>query len=161
MPPTHTDTFTEVLSLVAADARASSRFGEVTLLPDAITCAALASSDPAFYRVTRDNAHIWISLVTAARYLSQSIEQDLVHTGDKMAELLHEELIDVEYPQPRELPVEHFRDEHKLFTFRTAVPREDLVGAPVDQARIVWLVLQAFEACFARLGGMSAADGDE
>ncbi len=49
---------------------------------------ATQAAAPAEYRLFRDGGKVWIGLFTADRYLSQSIEQDLVHTGDKLPDLI-------------------------------------------------------------------------
>lgn len=146
-----------VLSAVAASAQASGLFGPVRVQEGVLICPALASAAPAEYRVFTDAGRVWVALVTPDRYLSQSIEQDLVHTGDKLGDLLHDELIDVDHPAPYAPKVEHFRDGAKLFTFRSAVPPTDLEG---DAAARVWLTLRAYSACFSPLGDMSAGDED-
>lgn len=150
-----------LLSRVADAARVSGVFGDVRLAADRLEADAKGSAAPAFYRVSADAGRAWVSLVTADRYLSQSIEQDLVHTGDKLPELLEEELVDLDYPKlghaAATLPVEHFRDDAKMFTFRSPLPIDaarlgDSVS--VETARIVLL---AYEAMFRRLGGMDEA----
>jgi hypothetical protein len=95
-----------------------------------------------------------VCLQTADRWLSQSIEQDLVHTGDKMDELVEEEMVDLGYSGPR-LRVEHFRSEDKLFTFRSPLPAE--LSASADAAA---LALLGYEACFRRLGDMEGGDDE-
>lgn len=151
-----------LLSKVAEAARAANVFGEVRIADHRLEADAKSSAAPAFYRLFIDGARAWVSLVTADRYLSQSIEQDLVHTGDKLPELLEEELVDLDYPKlghaAPTLAVEHFRDEAKLFTFRSALPIDAARladGVSVDTARIVLL---AYEAMFRRLGGMEEND---
>jgi hypothetical protein len=150
----------QVLAHVRAQAEGSGLFGEVTLEGGVLSCAAPSSSAPAFYRVFVDVGQVWVALVTPDRYLSQSIEQDLVHTGDKMSELLHDELIDVEHPEPYAPKVEHFRDQQKLFTFRSALPQRDLVGPVEAAADRVWRTLRAYEACFSELGDVDAGDDE-
>lgn len=113
-----------------------------------------------------------VSLVTPHRYLSQSIEQNLVHQGDKIDELLAEELVDQEYAGPA-LLVEHFRSQDKLFTFRalvgnagTATPgasSPDTAGSTATPpcAKALTQVLLAFEACFGPLGDMRGGGEEE
>lgn len=149
-----------VLSLVAERVRQSGLFGAVTVDGGIVTCVAPNAAAPAMYRVYPDGRHLWVALVTPDRYLSQSIEQDLVHTGDKLPDLLQDELIDLDYPTPAALPVEHFRDPAKLFTFRTRVPEVDLRLGAEEAVRRVWILLQAYQACFVRLGDMDAGEGD-
>lgn len=151
----------KALAAVAAEARASKLFGGVTVDDGCLSCAAPAAAAPAFYEVRPEGTQLWVALVTEDRYLSQSIEQDLVHSGDKLGDLLSDELIDVEHPNPVAPKVEHFRDGQKRFTFRSAVPLADLASGPAEAARRLWLTLRAYEACFSPLGGMRAASEDE
>ncbi|MBK7405452.1 MAG: hypothetical protein IPJ41_12675 [Phycisphaerales bacterium] len=109
------------------------------------------AAEPAEYRVEHDaQGKLWVSLVTANRWLSESIETDLLHTGDKIEELLDDELVEVGF-DAGPLKVEHFRSEDLLFTFRTAVPAEHQDEAATASLRC----LLAYEACFRQLGDMS------
>jgi hypothetical protein len=146
---------------VAALAREAGVFGGVELRLDGggrpvLDCAARDSAAPATYRLGFDGANLWVSLFTADRWLSQSIEADLVHTGDKLEELIEEELVDqgVEGVRPR---VEHFRSEDKLFTFRSPVPAR--AADPASSAMAARFLL-AYEACFRNLGDMAGGDDD-
>lgn len=122
------------------------RFGEM------LRCEAKASAEPAEFRVFGDAGKVWVALATAARWLSQSIEADLVNTGDKMEELIEEELVERGLEKTG-LTVEHFRDQDKLFTFRSALP-VDLGQA--DSADRAARMLLAYEAAFRPLGDMEA-----
>lgn len=148
------------LEQIAAAAREAGVFGQVTVSDGMLGCAAATSADPAEYRVTIEGGRVWVSLVTAARYLSQSIEQTLVHSGDKAGDLLRDELIDfgllTSHTDPMPL-VEHFRSPppEKLYTFRTptALTPADLATAQGQDA--VLKSLLAYRACFDELGGMA------
>ena len=138
----------EIAAVVADALNKSGQFGLVSHRPWGLEAA--ADGADATYRIRTDADGVWIALVTADRWLSQSIEQQLVHTGDKMEDLLEEELIDLDSGATR-LKIEHFRDDDKLFTFRSKVP------AGTDPAALAILV-RGYEACFRRLGDM---EGDE
>lgn len=140
------------LAQVAAAASASGLFGRVEVHARRVQCEALASAEPAFYRVDLVGDECFVSLVTPARYLSQSIEADLVHTGDKLDDLLADELVEAGYAGAP-LRVEHFRDPEKMYTFRAKVP----AGPSGPEASAVTAVLRAFESCFRPLGDMQAA----
>lgn len=161
----------EILAYVEREAAASGVFGGVRMSGGAggagllLSCEA-SGVEGATYRLQSDGGRLWVALVTADRYLSQSIEQDLVHTGDKMHDLLRDELIDADHPNVpseaeagKELRVEHFRDSEKLFTFRVAVRASDLAQQEPERSRRVWLLLKAFEAVYRNLGGMQG-DGE-
>ncbi|MDP1662136.1 MAG: hypothetical protein Q8L55_09495 [Phycisphaerales bacterium] len=147
------------LEVIANGAREAGVFGPVTVSAGTVTCAAAASADPAEYRVSVEGERVWISLVTAARYLSQSIEQTLVHSGDKAGDLLRDELIDFGLLASHEDPmpiVEHFRSQppEKLYTFRTplALKPGDLATAMAQEVALKSLL--AYRATFDELGGM-------
>ncbi len=120
-------------------------FGDVCISGTHLKAMAKAAADEAFYVISQDSRGSWVALQTPGRYLSQSIEADLVHTGDKLEELIHEELVDLGY-EGVPIPCEHFRDGDKLYTFRSRIPRLEETGR----------LLLAFEACFRRLGDMEA-----
>jgi hypothetical protein len=148
------------LEAVAAGAREAGVFGDVTVSDLMVACAAASSADPAEYRVSVEEGKVWVSLVTGARYLSQSIEQTLVHSGDKAGDLLRDELIDfgllASHSDPMPI-VEHFRSPppEKLYTFRTplAITAGDLATAAGQEAALKTLL--AYRATFDELGGMA------
>ncbi len=171
MAGTTTFSFDAVLAGVRERARSAGVFGEIAVKPvpgahgPALVCAAAASAAPAEYRVYMEetargvSGGVWVALVTEDRWLSQSIEADLVHTGDKLEELLDEELAEQDYPS--EVPsVEHFRSDDKLYTFRSALSINP-ASTPVEEAAdLAARALLAYEACFRELGDMEA-DEDE
>jgi hypothetical protein len=128
-------------------------FESARVVEGRLECEARGSAAPAFYRLEVDGGRVWVSLVTPDRWLSESIEADLMHTGDKLEELLEEELVDLGYDGPTPT-YEHFRSEDKQFTFRTALPgsAESFDAAGADRAR---LMLLGYEACFRQLGDMA------
>lgn len=152
--------FGAVIDGVASRARASGLFGDVTVERGVLSLAAPNTAAPAYYRVFAEGGRAWVALVTPDRYLSQSVEQDLVHTGDKLGDLIADELVDVEHPSPYTPVVEHFRDPEKLFTFRSAAPEADLAHGAEEAARRLWLTLRAYAACFANLGDIDADEED-
>jgi len=149
-----------LLAHVSERARASGAFENVEVSARRVQCAAKGSGAPAWYRVDADLGRLWVSLVTADRWLSQSIEADLVHTGDSIGDLLEEEVVDLGGPRGKVL-FEHFRSEDKLFTFRTSVASIGADGrvSGCDGESAARMLL-AYEACFRRLGDMNA-EGDE
>lgn len=164
MIATMNDTLVGFLEEVASMARDAGVFGSVKVDGERLSCLAANAAAPAAYRLTAEGGRLWVSLVMADRWLSQSIEQDLVHTGDKIPDLVEEEL--VELGRTHTVTFEHFRSEDKLFTFRTPVP----VGLDVcrqsgparDEATKVALAfVLAYEAAFRNLGDMDASDEDE
>lgn len=146
-----------LLDKVSARARESGRFGDVRVEGDRLVCEADGSAAPAFYRVEADSSAIWVVLGTKDRWLSESIETDLVHTGDKLDELIEEEMIELGYVGPR-LPFQHFRSDDFEFVFRTAVPVRDDSAASID---LLMHCLLGYEACFRQLGDMEDDGEDE
>jgi hypothetical protein len=128
-------------------------FGPIAIKDGRLVCRAKASAAPASYRLFAEQRRVYVALVMADRWLSESIESDLMHTGDKMEDLLEEELVDVGAPAAR-LPIEHFRSDDLLFTFRSPLPE----SVARDGAAGVAKCLLAYEQCFRNLGDMSAGE---
>jgi hypothetical protein len=133
---------------VARRARESGVFGGVSVEGGRVACPALASAEPAEYRVDVEGSRVFVSLVTSNRWLSESIEAELMHTGDKIEELLEEELVDQGYEG--HLTCQHYRSDDLLFTFRSELPLKPESAGAADAARC----LLAYEACFRELGDM-------
>lgn len=146
-----------LLSEVASRARRAGVFGEVRALPDRVECDALASAAPAAYRVECAAGTFWVSLVMADRWQSHSIEADLLNTGDKLEDLVAEEVAEHGYAGSAVTPCEHYRSEDRLFTFRSRIPIDP--NRP-DQAVVAIQWLLGYEACFRRLGDMEAKRED-
>lgn len=142
------------LEPVAEAARRAGVFGAVRLEPGMLVCEAAGSAEPAFYRVRLDDGRLWVELVMKDRWLSESIEAELMHTGDSLEELLDEELAEQGY-EGAELSFEHFRSPDMLFTFRSAVPA-DL--ADPEAERVLTQCLLAYQACFVQLGDMGESE---
>lgn len=154
----------QLLESLKLKATHSGVWGEVSIDTDArrglmLRCQAKASAEPAEFRVFMDEGKVWVALVTKSRWLSQSIEADLVHTGDKLEDLIEEELVDQGLENVR-LACQHFRDEDKLFTFRSALPVDPAHFGNAASVDVVSRVLLAYEAAFRPLGDMEA-DEDE
>ena len=144
--------FDQMLNELAGVARAADIFKVVSVHEGRLSCEARDAGEPAFYRVDLgDDAQVWVSLVTADRWLSESIESTLMVTGDKMEELLDEELVDQGF-EDGPLQIQHFRSDDMLFTFRSPMPAHALSTQGVGQ------VLLAYEACFGQLGDMSPSE---
>lgn len=150
-----------LLSALAERARSSGRFASVRAENASLVCEAPRSAAPAHFRLSFEADGVWAALVTPDRYLSQSIEQDLVHTGDKLGDLLRDELIDLGHPAPYTPVVEHFRDSQKLFTFRSRVPATDLSDGGGETQDRLWITLCAYQACFNNLGDVDGDEADE
>jgi hypothetical protein len=144
---------------VADRVREAGVFAKVRRTDVALCCRARDVASDTQYRAEVDQAHdvVWVGLYTPDRWLSESIEADLVHSADKIEDLLEEELFDKGFEA--RLPVEHFRDPQRRYVFRSPVflPKgEKLEGeGMVDR---VSKALIAYEAMFRQLGDMSPED---
>lgn len=152
-------TISAILAAARSAADQSEVFTGVRLDGQTLVCGAKNSGAPAEYRMWIEEDRPWVALVTADRWLSGSIELNLIHTGDKMEELLEEELAE-QGCDHRVGKIEHFRSNppEKLYTFRVPVPIR-----PNDEAgtaQNVCAYLLAIEACFRELGDMSAGKAD-
>ncbi len=150
-----------LLKAVRARAEAAGVFGGVEVRDGMLVCRAKASAESASYRLLTDAGRLWVALVMADRWLSESIEADLMHTGDKMEDLIEEELVELGVQGAR-VTCEHFRSEGLLFTFRSPVALPPGAAGGIDsadapEAAAAWLL--AYEAAFRSLGDMSAGKG--
>jgi len=131
-------------------------FGEVSLDERGVCCRALNSDEPAYYRVSVVDDGIWVSLETEDRWLSGSIEADLVNTGDKLDELIEEEVIDLGDVDAK-VGFEHFRSESMMYVFRSKL------NTPIDDTKagknaLIWLI--GYEIVLRDLGDMDVSEGD-
>lgn len=150
-----TTTDQQLLELVRDRTHKAGVFGDITLDADGLNCAAAASAEPASYRLRPLDGGWEVSLVTEDRWLSESIEADLMHTGDPLEELIEEELVELGFNGATPT-VKHFRSEELLYTFCSLVeirPNHD----PAEEAT-TWLL--AYEAAFRELGDMED-DGED
>lgn len=144
---------------VAERARASGVFANVDIRDGMLVCEAQGSAAPAYYRLEPHGNELWVSLVTADRWLSESIEADLMFTGDDLEDLIDEELADQGFTDGP-LACEHFRSEDKLFTFRSRLPISLDRADDGESASIAAQCLLGYEACFRQLGDMEESDED-
>ncbi len=151
--------FETILKTVMPRAMSAGVFASVAVNEGELRGRALGPEAHAEFRLFVDGGRAWVSLVTPDRWLSQSIEADLMFTGDKLEDLIDEELVDqgVDVSTPI---VEHFRSEDKLFTFRT--PMEGVLDASTPEAAAARAVgyLLAYEAAFRELGDMKPGEDD-
>lgn len=153
-----------LLDAAAAAARKAGVFGAVEVRGGGATpvlvCEAQNSAAPAEYRLFADGGKVYVALVTADRWLSQSIEAQLFHLGDKLEELLEEDLYDQGYERGT-LPVEHFRSADKLYTFRSPLPIDPAAADAPEAVTTACQCLLGYEGCFRRLGDMDAGDEED
>lgn len=146
---------------VADRAREAHVFEKVRRTDDRLRCRARCgkSDAEAYYyaEVAEDHKSVYVGLYTPDRWLSESIEADLMFKGDKIEDLLEEELFDRGFES--RLAVEHFRDDDKHYVFRSnlVVPADEKLEGPAMVERVT-RVLLAYEATFRPLGDMSPSD---
>ena len=144
---------------VADKVRQADVFAKVRRADDALKCWARHVESEAIYIAEVPEPHdlVWVSLASPDRWLSESIEAELMHQGDKIDELLEEELYDQGFEA--RLPVEQTRDDKRMYTFRSPVflPKGEEMDQPLMINRVSQVLL-AYEACFGQLGDMAPKD---
>ncbi len=149
MPPTPP---TNLLPAVADAVRRADVFDDVQIDETGQLICAARQVDAEYAVAFEPPDHRpWVILRSSDRWLSESIEADLMHSGDKLEELIAEELLEFDHEFP--IRFEHFRDEHKRYVFRTPTP----LDPNADQ--LVALLL-AYEAAFRQLGDMGGEADD-
>ena len=146
---------TDALQILRQAASDSGRFAVAELAAGALRCRASGSAAEAWYVVSPEGDGWAVSLETPDRWLSESIEGDMLEGRDSAEELVDDELVEVGFPNRCE-KVKHYRDDAKVYVFRTRVP---LDGVP-DAARGLATYLLAFEAAFSQLGDMQGSAGE-
>lgn len=133
----------------------SGRFQNATVNGPAVRCRAKDASAEAWYVIDKTDGYWSVALETADRWLSESIEGDMLEGRDTAEELVDDELVNLDFPN-RCPKVKHYRDDAKVYVFRSRVPLEGIA----DETAGVATYLLAFEAAFAQLGDMqeSAAE---
>ncbi len=139
-------------------------FADISVDRTALRCKAKEAAADAWYSVVRQGNAWWVRLATPDRWLSESIESDLMHYGDPIEELIEEELVELGHDPKRDAPmptVKHFRSEDKLYTFENPIPIAD--GASHEAAvALASRYLLAYEAAFRQLGDMQDdGEGDD
>ena len=144
------------LESLAERARKQDVFGAVQVLSGRLRCDARDAAAPAWYAVEHDGTDWVVSLSTADRWLSESIETDLLHFGDPLEELIEEELVELGGIGPVP-PPKHFRADDRSYVFVSRIPEAG--GDASHVAGLVGKWLLAYEAAFRNLGDMSGSDG--
>lgn len=153
-------TLDQFFAALKSRADATGDFGPTRIEKGRLVLEARDAAAPAQYRVEADAGVIWVSLVTADRWLSESIETDLLHTGDKLDELIDEELAELDYDGPS-LGFQHYRSDDKLFTFRSSTQVSAAAAGDPAAIDLVFTCLRGYEACFRNLGDMAGGDDEE
>lgn len=147
----------QTLRSLQTHAQEASIFAAVAVDGSRLECEARDASAKAEYRVEASAEGWRISLGTADRWLSESIESQLVESRESMEDLLREELIDLEW-MDHPPKIRHFRDDSRRYVFECTIPFGD---DPADDLRRTTCFLFAFESMFRQLGDMSGAESEE
>jgi hypothetical protein len=143
----------ELQSLVQ-QASQSGRFKDASINGDTVRCRAKDASAEAWYVIDKADGHWSIALETADRWLSESIEGDMLEGRDTAEELVDDELVNLDFPN-RCPQVKHYRNDDKVYVFRSRVPLEGIA----DETTGIATYLLAFEAAFSQLGDMQENAG--
>ncbi|MEL7087621.1 MAG: hypothetical protein AAGL98_04145 [Planctomycetota bacterium] len=153
-----TSTHRAMLDALAERCRESDLFASVEVIDGLLKAHAKVVESPCWYQAgpletVDETSHVWVGIYTPDRWLSGSIEADVLHMGDKYEDLLEEELVDQGWNA--RLNVQHFRDDDKVFVFRSPVPvgPEQALDDPALIERVKQGVF-AYEAAFRELGDM-------
>lgn len=141
----------DLLQTVTQEVAARGVFREIESLPDRIRCHAKGCPEPAWYELAPVQGVLVVRFATPDRWLSESIESDLMHFGDPIEELVEEELAELGW-RGKIPAIKHFRDDARLYTFEGTVPATD----PATASKF----LLAYEAAFRALGDVGG-EGDE
>jgi hypothetical protein len=145
----------DVLQTIQKNAIESGRFADIRSEGSRLRCAAAEAAAEAWYTVEPDGDGWAVGLETGDRWLSESIEGDMLEGRDSAEELVDDELVEAGFPNRCD-KVKHYRDDAKVYVFRTRVP---LAGI-ADPAAGVTTFLLAFEAAFAQLGDMQGSEAE-
>lgn len=137
---------------IGTDATIRDAFAAVRVEGSRLTCVAKDAAAPAQYTLEFFETGWRIALTTADRWLSESIESQLVESRESLEELLEEELKDLDCAKAPP-HVRHFRDESKQYVFECTLP----IDTAAEDVRTHFL---AFESTFRQLGDMSGTDSD-
>ena len=137
-------------------AREADVFDELTIQSDSdgsrLVALARGAAAEAHYSLQR-TAGLWeVLMLTKDRWLSESIEAEVMHHGDSLEELIEEELIDLGLDSV-EVTMQHYRDDDFRYVFKSPIRSE-----ATDTEIATWLL--GYEAAFKQLGDMTEDQED-
>lgn len=157
-PASHPESHLQIFAAVCSSAHVKEVFANIETLGDRIRCHAKGCPEPAWYELASTDLGLMVRFATPDRWLSESIESDLMHFGDPIEELVEEELAELGW-RGKVPTVKHFRDDAKLYTFENPVPLNDSTGS--SAAELATKFLLAYEAAFRALGDVGGGDEAE
>ncbi len=111
----------------------------------------------AWYEVMQGDRGWTVRLVMADRWLSESIESELVHGRETLEALVDDELVDLGC-EARIGTIRHFRDDARQYVFEADIPSP--TNAAEDDTTLALQFMLAFESAFRQLGNMSGEGED-
>ncbi len=150
-----------LLGAVAQRLRGAEGLDGVEVRDGMLWAAAAGTPSPVHYRLEPEEDALWVSWCTPDRYLSQSIEADLLWTGDDLDDLIDEELVDLGWDRGQLEPLRHHRNDEQLFTFRSRLPMPVSSLDPERDAEDLARCVLAYHLAFRELGDMTAEDDED
>ncbi len=145
------DTMAIDFQAIATKLTAADVLDQIQVTAQGVNARAREVEENAFYRVIFEEGILYVGLYIEDRWLSESIETDLLHCGDTITELLEEEMVELDLDF--KLPIQHFRNEKLEYVFRSPITEADQRN-PETLATI----LLSYNACFEQLGDMGAEE---
>ncbi|MCA9293316.1 MAG: hypothetical protein KDA20_05825 [Phycisphaerales bacterium] len=147
------------LDAAATSLREAETFAKVELRRPGLWAHPAGTEAEAFYRIEFEGTgEVWASWCSPDRYLSQSIESELMWSRDDLDDMLDEELVDLGWDAGALKPLKHYRDDEQLFVFRALLPLRGAALVAGDGENLA-RCLMAFDRVFCELGDMK--DDDE
>lgn len=153
--PMVTDRVRQAYTVAQKHLENSGRFDTCRIEGDMLVAHAVDAPEGAFYRIEPGQDGLYVSWVSADRYLSQSIEQDLVWTGDDLDDMIDEELVDTGHRGSKLAPMQHYRNDEMLFIFRSLTPIDPKSCDPARAGEAFAKFVLAYDAALRELGDMS------
>jgi hypothetical protein len=150
-----TMSLTDTLAAAAALAEQGEVFTSARAGESELICTPADCEGEADYRIGCLDGELFVLWTSPDRYLSQSIEGDLMWTGDDLDDCIDEELVDQGWTGGSLGKVEHFRDECMRYVFRSLIPVQIDALSPDKHAGHFLQCLLAYEATFRELGDMT------
>ena len=147
---------TQTLETCLNLAREADVFDEMTIQSDSsdkrLVAMARGAAAEALYSLEYLDGNWHVLMLTKDRWLSESIEAEVMHHGDSLEELIEEELIDLGLDKV-EVKMQHYRDDEFRYVFKSPI------GSNVTNTEIAtWLL--GYEAAFKQLGDMTEDQED-
>lgn len=147
---------TQTLETCLTLAREADVFDEMTIQSNAsgnrLVAMARGAAAEALYTLEYSEDRWMVLMLTKDRWLSESIEAEVMHNGDSLEELIEEELIDLGLDSV-EVSMQHYRDDDFRYVFKSPITTN-----ATDTEIATWLL--GYEAAFKQLGDMTEDQED-